>query len=104
MVYFLQQRLQRGVATTNEDHGLLLRPGLELEGRLGDDPQRAERADVQFAEVIAGDILDDPAARFDLLPLVVDDADAKEVIAQGTESIAAGAPDVCRPQPAPPRR
>ena len=37
------------------------------QSHFGDDSQRAEGADKKFAHVIAGDILDDLAAGFDLL-------------------------------------
>ena len=53
-------------------------------------PSVPSAADVQLAQVVAGHVLDDPAARLDLLPLVVDDADADDVVAEACRSRSRG--------------
>src|SRR5262249_52217614 len=64
-------------------------PRPQLQRHLGNDPQRTERADVELAQIVAGDILDDATTRFDLLPFVVDGADADDVIPQRAIALAA---------------
>src|SRR5262249_9665258 len=65
------------------------RPRPQLERYLGDDAQGAQGADVQLAQVVAGNVLDDAAARPGFVPLVVDHADADDVVAQGAVAVAA---------------
>ena len=76
-----EQCLQSGRVAAQRQQRLRFGDRPELERDLGDNAERAEGADVQLAQVVAGHVLDDAAARLDLLALVVDGADAEDVIA-----------------------
>src|SRR5262249_38232319 len=82
----LQQGFHAIRCTAQRDQRLLLRSGLEFEGHLRDDAQGAERADVELAQVVAGHILDASPSGLDLLSLIVDHADADDVIPKRAET------------------
>ena len=84
-----------GVGLAGEgDEGLFLRQRFHLERHLRDDAKRAERANEELAQIVAGDVLDDAAAGLDLVALVVDGADAEDVVAQRAEAVATRAAGV----------
>src|SRR5262249_3723907 len=53
--------------------------------------ERAQGAEVQLVHVVAGHVLDDAPAGFRLLPLVVDGAEADDVVPEGAAAVAARA-------------
>ena len=55
--------------------------GRTLSVNCGDDAERAHRAGQELGEVVAGDVLDDPAAPLDHVPLGRDEADADDLVA-----------------------
>ena len=59
-------------------------------------PSVPSAADVELGQVVAGHVLDNAAARFDLLSFVVDRAHAQHVVAQGPVAQAARPADVGR--------
>ena len=63
----IEQRTQLRGRAGDHGHFRLLRQRPQLERHLRDDAERAERADEQLAQVVAGDVLDDAAAGLELL-------------------------------------
>ncbi len=90
----IEQPRQPGRVAAHRHERLRLGDRPHLERDLDDRAERAESADVQLAQVVAGHVLDDPAAGLDLLPLVVDGGNAEDVVAQRAEAVAARAADV----------
>ncbi len=74
-----------GVLTQRLRHG----HGVQPEDGLGDDGEGAERADQQLAEVVAGDVLDDPAAGLGDHAVGTHHGDADEQVAGGAGGDAA---------------
>ena len=59
-----RRRSANGTQTSAEASGI----GPDLQGQLGDDAERAQRAGQELGEVVAGDVLDDPPAPLDDAP------------------------------------
>ena len=78
-----ERGLGRGLDRTGGDHHRVLarRPRPDLEGRLDDHAERAERADVELREVVAGDVLDHAPAAADERAVGADHADAEQQVA-----------------------
>ena len=74
------------LGTRYPDDGRGLGQRADLEGHLGDDPEGAHRAGQELGEVVARDVLDDPAAALDLDPLRRDEADADDLVARAAEA------------------
>ena len=83
-----------------EQRRLDLRSGLNLEIHLGDDAQRAKRADVQLHQVISGDVLHHLATGSGQLPRRVGDGDADDPVAHRAVARAPEAVGVGRQHPA----
>src|SRR5438876_12317916 len=73
------------------DERRLLRNRLQPQRDLRDHAERAERAGEELTEVVAGDVLDNPAATFERLTAAIDGADTDYVVAERTFAIAARA-------------
>ena len=79
------QRSETGGARArpHQERGLVLGRRQHLEGHLGHGDQGAEAAGEQLAQIIAGDVLHDPAAGLDRVAAPGHRAHAEEVIARG---------------------
>ena len=78
------ERRVRGLARrpAGQHDGLLCgRPRADLEGGLDDHADRPERPDVQLREIVAGDVLDDPAPARDDRAVGTYDAEADQEVA-----------------------
>ena len=49
---------------------------------MGDDAERAQRADIELAQIVTSHVLNDAAASLDFLSLIVNHADADNVVAE----------------------
>ena len=85
-----------GVVIGDQDHRGGFRGGSDLECHLRDDAECPQRAGQELRQVVAGDVLDDPAAALDLLAVGGDEADADDHVARSAGAEAAGAAGVAR--------
>ncbi len=72
------------------------RQGMQPQRHLGDHPQRAQRADQQLADVVAGDVLHHPAAAVPDGAVGEDEAHADGQVARGAEAGAQRSPGAAR--------
>ena len=88
------ERLDVGHRDPDERRGLGARA--DLQGQLRDDAERAQRAGQEPGEVVAGDVLDDPAAPLDERAVGRDEADAEDLVARPPGAEPPGAAGVGR--------
>ena len=79
----LMRRRGRVVEAGDHHRRLGLGPGQRLDRDLGHRRERPERAGEQLAEVVAGDVLDHPAARLEGLAAAGHRRHAEEMVARG---------------------
>src|SRR2546428_11596596 len=77
------------ILAADYDETLFLRSRFQLERHLRDNAERPQGADVEFAKIIARDILDNASAGLDLLALVIHHADADDIVSKRAKPVAA---------------